>query len=159
MADRLKKARAMSEAAILLPITPYEGIGPIKLGMSRKEVRDILGGDFRSFKKTPYDEVTTDFFDEMGVHVHYKKEEVCEAVEVASPSLPTFQNKPLLGRPFGELRDWFVSIDAGAEIDESGLTSYQLGIGLYAPSAIDDADEPVEGVIVFERGYYDDEPG
>lgn len=120
-------------------------------------MRAILGGTFRSFKKTPFDEVPADFFDDIGVHVYYKEGEVCEAVEASSPSLPTFQNEPLLGRPFQELRDRFVSMDADAEVDESGLTSYRLGIGLYAPSAAEDADEPAEAVIAFERGYYDEE--
>jgi hypothetical protein len=149
----------MDDAAILLPITPYEGIGPIRLGMSRAEVRRLLGGAFRSFKKTPFDEVPADFFDDIGVHVYYRRGDVCEAVEVFPPSRPAFRDVPLLGRPFHELSEWFVSMDAGAEVDESGLTSNLLGIGLYAPAAARDVDEPAESVIVFERGYYDAEPG
>jgi hypothetical protein len=123
--------------------------------MPTKEVRAAVGTVFTSFKKTPVAELPTDAFDSLGIHVYYKQPGVCEAVEMASPAEPIFQDEPLFNRPFAELRRWFKKIDPQIEVDESGLTSYKFGIALYAPSSADEPQLPVEGVLVFAKGYYD----
>jgi hypothetical protein len=138
-----------------LVIRPYDGVGPINFGMSMQETRAAVGTPFESFKKTPIAELPTDAFDSVGVHVYYKKPGICEAVEMASPAEPIFQDRPLLGRPFAELRNWFKTIDPRIEVDAAGLTSHEFGIALYAPSAEDEPQLPVEGVLVFAKGYYD----
>jgi hypothetical protein len=48
-------------------------------------------------------------------------------------------------------------LDPGLEEDGSGLTSDRLGVGLYAPMAAGDPRRPAEGVIVFERDYYQEQ--
>ncbi|HYO62032.1 MAG TPA: hypothetical protein VER08_00090 [Pyrinomonadaceae bacterium] len=138
-----------------LEITAYTGVGPVKFGMTREEVRLAVGPPVRPFMKTPDDELPTDAFDDLGVHVYYKKPGVCEAVEMGSPAEPTFRGQVLIGRPYSELRRWFESLDESVETDDTGLLSYKYGVGLYAPAAEEEPDEPVEGVIVFERGYYE----
>ncbi|MBA3805011.1 MAG: ABC transporter ATP-binding protein [Acidobacteria bacterium] len=139
---------------MLFPIEPYEGVGPIKLGMSINAVREAVGAEVKTFKKSPSSEIPTDAFDLLGVYVYYKPPGICQAVELASPAEPIFQNLPLLGRYFDEVMKWFETMDQGVEVDEFGLTSYKLGIGLYAPPT-DDADgKLVESVIIFEKGYY-----
>lgn len=138
---------------MLLPIEPYVGIGPVKLGMSVSEVRGVLKGEVDSYMKSDSDALPSDAFDSVGVHVYYKPPGVCEAVEVASPAVPIFRGRPLLDRHFDEVRKWFEEMDGAVELDESGLTSYKFGIGLYAPGA-NAAGSVVETVIVFERGYY-----
>ncbi|HEY9664259.1 MAG TPA: hypothetical protein V6C65_37930 [Allocoleopsis sp.] len=140
---------------VKLEIHPYEGIAGIKFGMTPIQVRQILGEPDRTFKKTPADALETDAFDTAGMYIFYKLPGTCEAIELASPANPTFQGKTLISQPFSHLREWFQSIDPTTEIDETGLTSHQLGIGLYAPFAIESPHEAVEGVIVFEQGYYE----
>jgi hypothetical protein len=39
-------------------------------------------------------------------------------------------------------------------LDETGFTSNEFGFGVYAPFAVEEPDDPIESVIVFERGYY-----
>ena len=138
-----------------LIIRPYESIGSVKFGMTVEEVRAILGGRFQYFMKSPSSAMPTDAFEEKGIHVYYKEPGLCEAVEVTSPASPVFKGRPLIGRPFDELRNWFEEMDEEIMVDESGLTSLALGIGLYSPYASDSPQEPVEAVIVFEKGYYD----
>ena len=137
-----------------LLIRPYEGIGPLSFGMDSGTVRSVLGGTVRSFKKTPDAKVPTDAFDGHGIHVYDDDAGRCEAVEVASPATPILQDQPLIGRPFKELRHLLEQIDPKTEVDETGLTAPSLGIGLFAPFASDSPGEPVEGVIVFKKGYY-----
>ncbi|MBW4630872.1 MAG: hypothetical protein KME30_02880 [Iphinoe sp. HA4291-MV1] len=141
-----------------LIIEPYKGIGAIKLGMTTEEVRDILvssGGKLETFMKTPTSEMPTDCFDNLGIHVSYKKPGICEAVELFEPAEPVFMGKTLLEIKFSELEQWFQEIDDEVEIDDTGLISYKFGIGLYSPYASEDPEESVEAVIVFEYGYYD----
>ncbi|HYP52823.1 MAG TPA: hypothetical protein VEQ42_04750 [Pyrinomonadaceae bacterium] len=135
-------------------IRPHEGVGPVRFGMTREEVRAALALPVESFRKSPADEMLTDAFDAAGLHVYYKKPGLCEAVEMAAPAEPVLEGRELLGRPFGESRRWFESQDESAEADESGLTSFGYGVGLYAPEAESNPAAPPEGVIVFEKGYY-----
>ncbi len=138
-----------------LLIRSNEGIGPLSLGMDRAEIRSVLGGPVRSFKKTPDARAPTDAFDEHGIHVYYDNAGRAEAIEVASPASPILQGRSLIGKPFKEIRHWLEQLDPKVQVDEAGLTAPSLGIGVYAPSAIGSPDEPVEGVIVFKKGYYD----
>lgn len=137
-----------------LPIISYSQVGPIAFGMPPSTVHSILGPDFKSFKKTPASEMPTDAYDPLGIHIYYKKPGLCDAVELAAPSVPTFQERKLIGIPFEELRRFFESIDATVEVDDTGLTSHKFGIGLYAPDHMQSPRSPVEAVIAFERGYY-----
>ena len=44
----------------------------------------------------------------------------------------------------------------GTEIktDSDGAASYILGMGLYVPAVKKSEKEPVQGVIIFRKGYY-----
>lgn len=44
-----------------LNVIPLESVGDVKFGMTREEVRSILG-DAEEFKKDPDDDITTDDF-------------------------------------------------------------------------------------------------
>jgi hypothetical protein len=138
-----------------LEIQSYQGISNLVFGMTPDQVRATLGNDFQSYQKTPTSAMPTDAFDQLGIHVFYKTPGHCEAIELFAPADPTLQGKPLIGQPFSVVRDRVQALDSSVEIDETGLISQKLGIGLYAPFAADTPEDPVESVIVFEQGYYD----
>ena len=96
----------------------------------------------------------TDAFEPLGVHVCYSDEGRCEAIECASPSLPIFDGKRLLGLPFADVDRFMRRLDAEASVDESGTTSFALGVATYCPAHVEDPTAPVEGVLVFREGYY-----
>ena len=137
-----------------MEIIPYEGIGPLRFGMSKSEVRAALGAPFREFKKTLEAPATSDAFHTMGVYVYYKPTGACEAVEVASPSQATLFGKQLVGEIFEVLQKWFRELDPEVEMDDAGMTSLRFGVGIYAPRLKEGSSVPVEGAIAFERGYY-----
>jgi len=137
-------------------IRPYVAVGPIIFDMTREEVRRRLGAPVESFMKTPTSAAPADAFAALGIHVHYNSEERCEAVEFGCQSTnPTFRGRYLLGEPFAKVEGWLQRIDRDVRSHSTGLTSLTFGFGLYAPSALDNPQSPVEGVIVFRRGYYD----
>ena len=56
-----------------LNVNPLESVGDVKFGMTREEVRSILG-DAEEFKKDPDDDITTDDFG--FCHVFYDEDDI-----------------------------------------------------------------------------------
>jgi hypothetical protein len=137
-----------------LDIRPTVGVGPIRFRMSREEVRAAIGVPARSFSKTPESPALSDAFDDEGVHVHYRNDGRCEAVEIAAPCRPLYRGRELIGKPYAPVRDWLRTLDESLEEDDTGLTSHALCLGLYASNPREFPEDPVEAVIVFEEGYY-----
>jgi hypothetical protein len=141
-----------------LEIKPYIGVGPIRFGMTRDEVLRIVGHPVitvKPFLKGPHAGIPTDAFDELGIHVFYKIGYLCEAIEMYLAADPTFNGQRLIERPFDELFTWLRTLDDNVKVDDTGLTSFKLGFGLYAPSCEESPSDAVEAVIAFESGYYD----
>lgn len=138
-------------------IKPYESVGPIKLGMTKEEIRNIMpeAPDIHHIVRDTY----TDFFMELLFFAYYTGEDgVCEAVEFCDPSIAILEGKPINGVPYIEAKNWLEKLDPDLEEERDvGVKSYKLGVGLYAPDYYDDEDPtiPVEAVIAFRKGYYD----
>ncbi|APM38927.1 hypothetical protein [Clostridium kluyveri] len=134
-------------------IEPYVGVGKILLGMTSQQIENILRIKPRKFKKFEDDEFETDAFDMC--YVYYKDPGVCEAIEFFKPAIVTLNGTNLIGESYKDVKNLFLMLDEETEYEDTGLTSYKYGVGIYAPFAEDDPLEPVEGVIIFENGYYD----
>jgi hypothetical protein len=134
-------------------IIPYIGVGCIKFGMKREDIRKCFNNQFVQFRKTPFSETLTDDFG--CCHVFYKKQKTCEAIELFKEAGATINNKRLVGEPYAEVRAMFEAIDETIVVNDDGFTSFKYGIGVYAPLAKEQPEEPVEAIIVFEKGYYD----
>jgi hypothetical protein len=135
-------------------IRPYQGVGPIDFGMTIEQVRRSVGATVESFYKTVDSAFPTDAFDSLGMHVYYRLPGCCDAVELFQPAAPILEGEALIGRPYNELREFLSLLDPGLKIDASGLVSGRFGVSIYAPFGLDYPGEPVEAVLVFERGYY-----
>jgi len=94
-----------------------------------------------------------DTFGDLGIRVHYGPRDRAEAFEFRGPISPTFEGRPLLRQRFGDLEAWLLSLDPGAKLEHSGLTSIQFGIRVYAASARRHPGAPVEVVTVFGADY------
>lgn len=136
-----------------LEIKPYIGAGDVLLGMTSEKIQNIIGIVPTKFKKVQTSKMYTDAYE--WFHVYYNDKGKCEAIEIFEPSIPIFRGKYLINRPFIEVKNYFYTIDDSIEINNAGFTSFKYGIGIYAPYAEDEPDEPVESVIIFEHGYYD----
>ena len=136
-------------------IEPYVGVGPVRFGMPRAEVRRVLGPDTPVTKKLFVSPLARDTFGDTGVHVYYKEPDVCEAIELFPPAVATLHDQTLLGRPYREVERWLRQLDPSSTLDPTGLRSKHLGVGVYVPSAFKAPNDPVEGVIAFDQGYYE----
>ena len=134
-------------------IEPYIGVGAVELGMKQKDIQEVLNKEPRRFKKFQDDEYETEAYEFF--YVYYKNPGICEAIELFNPAKVKFNNIFLLELPYKDIKDYFLEIDKDVEIEETGLTSYKYGISIYAPYALKEPFEKAEGVMVFEKGYYD----
>jgi len=136
-------------------IDSHSGAGMIQFGMNRAKARSAM----KPAKATPrisfVFKVPIDNFLDLGVRIHYDSHENCEAIEFSMPSTVTLRDHSLLNLPFGEVADRIRAIDPTATIHKAGLTSFQLGVGLYIPDAIHKPNDLVQGVIAFSKGYYE----
>ncbi|WP_160143887.1 hypothetical protein [Chryseolinea soli] len=136
-------------------IIPYKAFGKILLGMSKEEVRSLIRSPVTEFYRNEFSITPTDSFEELGLFVSYDEQLKCEAFEIRTPSEPIFQGVNLLAGTYESLRNWISEMDKEIVEDNTGLTSFKFGFGLYAPDKNEDPLQNCEGVIVFREGYYD----
>lgn len=125
-------------------IEPYVGVGPIRFGMTRKEIGAVLSAERQDAPKRGTDK-PGDYYPTLGLFIDYRFPGVCGFIECGGPLLFTFQGQAFLGPPYGTARAWLALRDPGLETDGAGLISRHFGIALYAPLAEAEPEEPVEG--------------
>lgn len=151
VASRIKR----SKLKMIYNIKPYEGVGELKFGMTRSEIEKIIGEKPLQIKKTPFSKTKTDVFQNYGMHIYYNLMEQCEAIEFGTPATVTFNEEELLNQTYKMVEQKIKRIDSELAYDETGFISYKLGIGVFVPTLKKSKNEKVQGVIVFEKGYYD----
>ncbi|MCG9703106.1 ABC transporter ATP-binding protein [Vibrio natriegens] len=135
-------------------INLMKGVGSISFGMTPSHVRNILGDNYVSFKRTPASSYPCDHFESLGVFVYYTELGVVEAIELSKPAQAILDDEDLLHIPFSKLKNILESKDSQLEIEPDSLTSYTQGIGAYAPDSDEFPERPVESIIIFEENYY-----
>jgi len=144
-------------------IEPYVGVGPIRFGMTRDEVRAAVGAEVRAFRRDTQEGGPDDLFPTLGFFVYYGALRICAAVEFSRLASPTLRGRGFFDRPYTVVRRWLRALDPTLAETLDGLRSYQLGIALSAPSAnelsddelIEEDEVVLESVLAFERGYYE----
>lgn len=125
-------------------VVPTIKVGEVEFGMSREEVRTLLG-EAKEFYKFEDDINTTDDFG--FCHVFYDQDNKCEAIEIFSEA-EVFCNDTLIFPT-----DFITAKKAISDFeeDDEGLISYSQSIGIYAP------DGDMESILFGKTGYYDEE--
>lgn len=131
-------------------IIPYVGVGSLKFGMEKAEVRNYFNNQFQEFKKTPFSETFSDNFG--CCHVLYNKEDTLEAIEFIKETEVMFFGNNILDKPFLEVKALFEGFDDSLSYSDTGFTSFKYGVGVYVPI---DLNRPVDSVIVFDKKYSD----
>src|SRR5262245_57232562 len=98
-----------------------DSVGPIVVGMSRAEVRSVVGSKVVEFRKAYFASNTTDAFDDEGIHVYYDDNDIVEAVELFCPNRYNYCGRNVLGERIGCLKDVLREDGFEFETDESGL--------------------------------------
>ena len=136
-------------------IKPYEGIGPIKFGMDRADVRKTLIAPYNEYKQSQYAHNTSDAFDNIGVTVHYDETDKCESVSIWLKHKVSFKGDSFFNKPAKQIIKWFNKIDKLATVgDENILTSIKHGIAVGFDEPIEDPNSKVNSIIVFNLKIY-----
>jgi hypothetical protein len=138
-----------------IEIKPLQGVAGINFGSPIDTVRKYFGVDYKSFRRAPTSVMPCDYFEPLGVFAYYALPGLLEAIEFVLPANPGFMKINFLETPFEEIKKILLAHDPDLEQSDDGLTSYKLGIGVYAPDADENPNLPPESVIAFEKGYYD----
>jgi hypothetical protein len=136
---------------MILNVEPYVGIGPIRFGMTRDDVRRVLGRPSRSFLKGQVE--PNDAYEKLHLHVGYDTEGRVETVETFESSAIEWRGVKLFERSYMQLRDMFLEAGASLRFEDDGFESLQHGIGVWAPLDDDDEENVVKSILVFRKGY------
>lgn len=131
-----------------MEIVPFQSIGILSFGDSRKVSRDKVGMAFSTFVKDVGNN-ETDAFDECGLHLYYDDQGRLEFVEAFTPAEVTFCGIRFLGRKLSQVIDEMRRIGYRASEGNGGIDFAEAGIALTAPSGI------VEGIAAHRMGYFD----
>ena len=129
-------------------IVPFEGLGPLRFGMARTEIRTLLPYRYREFAKVIGTSQTTDAYDDPGLHLYYDDGNQLEFIEAFEPADPVFEGIHVLSPDRGAVLEQLKGLGYHARYDDGGYFLDNLGFTLYAPG------ETIEAVSVFRKGYY-----
>lgn len=132
-------------------VIPHEGVGDIRFGMSKEEVRELFPDRTpKDYKQNVYSRGDTDLYESLGIMIHYDTEGRCAAVEFGGSVKPMYQGSSPLGMTKELVEAWFESHDDDSQIDPPDITSEKLSLSAYV-------EEKAESIMVFRDGYYDSE--
>jgi hypothetical protein len=135
-------------------IYPYEGVGPIKFGMTPQQVHEILGAPERQIPASTGRNLPKDKYVELGFFVCYQNPGVCEAVELFEGANPSLQGNLLLNQSLKELKFLLVSMGSDIQYSTSGFISFKYGLSFYSsyynPQLLCKSDS----VCVFKQDYF-----
>ena len=138
-------------------VEPREGVGPVRLGASRDDVRAAVSDPPESFQKGAHELYEVDAFDRLGLHVHYGGDspavEFIEAFPVNGVRF-ALGGVDLFGSPAAEVVAGLAGRYAVAEEEEGcSFVVPELDIALWRESP---DDETFESAGVGESGYFGD---
>ena len=137
------------EVPLTWEILPQLGVGVVRFGQTRCEVRSLLGEPSRVFRKG-FADALTDAYNGLGMHFFYDPEDRLESVRASKPAAIRFEGLPLLGLPADEILSALAkrAYEHGGYVNESYVFE-NAGFSLYV------VEGTVEAVEIFARGCHD----
>ena len=134
-------------------IISHVGVGPVRFGMTRQEVRTALAAPAEEFRRT-LGSRPADKFQSISAFAYYSDDGRLEAVEFGRLQQITIGDLNLTTTPFEQLLHAVLMLDPDVEIQakSSGFVSRLLGAGAWTD---DERSEPPQSVIAFAERYYD----
>jgi hypothetical protein len=135
-------------------ITPFVGVGELRLGMTQQQTMAILGEpDNRDDRQYGF----VESYVSQGLIVHYDLETgTCEAIDMVRTARPIYRGRQLMGENWATIEPWFRSLDENVEPTDIGLESRRIGISI-SHAVNDDENDVVDEVFIFEKDYWDKE--
>jgi hypothetical protein len=109
-------------------ITPREGLGILRFGMSRLESRPLMDGPFEPFRRGADQETAADYYSDDGMFLNFDLDGGLYSVELARWADPALQGVLLLGRSAPEVLSDLRARGIAAEQLDDGWTIPELGL-------------------------------
>ncbi len=135
-------------------IQPYNAVGGLTFGIDRNQVRELLGSNYKEFKKSKFNKINTD--DYKFAHIYYDENKNFNAIEYFNTEDTSLllEGHNLMSMKFIDLQALFVKRDKKLVIGTDSLTSYKYGVAFYAPTFNENPSTKAESIIVFQKDYY-----
>ncbi len=119
--------------------------------MTRQEVRDCLGNQYREFKRNEFAENSSDQYTDRCFIVEYDSNDICNAVEFHAGAQVIIDNHNVLAMTYDDMRRVFDLKSNEIEVeDEASVTYHDLGF-----SASKESGGQVQSILMFNRGYWE----
>jgi hypothetical protein len=131
-----------------------ESVGPINLGVTRQEVRSILGEPWRSSEDSLHN---TDHYTPIRLPIDYEPDtEICRGIEVLNGAELTFRNNNIFDLSWENMYQWMLENDPDLDIrgDRYTFISHRLGIAAGTSHSDSLGEEAIETIVVFSDGYW-----
>ena len=124
----------------IIPLIPGQAMGDLKLGMSREDLFKVLNKSYQAAS------IKQENFDEIGVKVQYKNDQV--TLLESNGFWPLFLDEEfnIFASSFSDCIDWIKNKDPQAICDDTMIQSELLGIGVITNKT---HDEPPYLVAIF----------
>jgi len=138
-------------------LQPFVGIGDLKLGMSKPQLRHLLDQPFTwlaSERDTLFDgwyRPQTDYFNRSKIKVEYDEQDRCTFIEVAANQNVSYKGVPLFALPYQDLLAFIREQDPDLEVNAESFYSPGLGVAATAAENENYYSLPASLLAVFAR--------
>lgn len=136
---------------------PFQGVGPVKFGMTVSQVKEVLGVPQSTFAPRVDGAPSTLEYTSGAIAVTFcKLTKGVESVAFCSfnSSGPTLHGRRILGQPWEQVVSWLEEWGYECRPFDAGIDCPDIGLSL-SPKEDDQGREIVDVVIVWADGYLD----
>lgn len=134
----------------LQSIIKFEGLGDIRFGMNRNDIRVLLQKKYKTFSRAGNDVPEIDSYDILGLQLNYDDKDKLEFIEAVHPSNPMYDGVTFLSRQAESIQKEMANKGVETIQDDVGYDFPDLGFGIYV------REDKIEAVSIYRKGYYDD---
>ena len=138
-------------------IQPFIGLGNLKLGMGKSEIRQLLNEPFTSVASerdtvfVGWYRPQSDYFKRSKIKVEYDESDQCTFIEMAENTEAVFEGVQLFKLTYRELLEFIKKQDPNVEEEAESFSSPRLGIAATATDEEDYLSLPASLLAIFAK--------
>jgi hypothetical protein len=129
-----------------IPLKSYDSI---RFGMTREEIRGILGDDYVEFKRNEFSKNSSDSYDNLNLIVEYDETDICEAIEL-DRGIVYHDGTNLFQLSFSNLKKVYIPKSNNYKEESEEISFYDLGFSCIG----DEEEDEVVSILLFSKDYW-----